>query len=85
MATNDLPARDFIGSACDCPECRQAGVTHLRLRRDPHTGAWLHGARLRSWYAAKAAFIADVKALNLKTPRGGPLAKLVEREPGSDD
>ena len=50
-----LKPEDFIGAPCDCLPCRAAKVDHLDIRRDPHTGKWLHGPALKGWYEARDA------------------------------
>lgn len=48
-----MNTKDFIAAPCRCGACVQAGVTALELRRDPRSGAWLHGYDLKRWYAAR--------------------------------
>ena len=80
---------DFIGPPCECPECKQAGISSLPTRRDPYTGRMLHGYPLRRWYAAAAAF--RVKARQAVGSKGRhqagfePLVLVGGREPGEDD
>lgn len=45
---------DFQREPCTCEACTVAGVSKLAQRRDPFSGAWLHGVQLRRWYEAKA-------------------------------
>ncbi len=47
---------DYIGDCCECPECSQAGVSEKPIRRDPRSGAWMHGQALRRWYEAYENF-----------------------------
>lgn len=81
---------DFIGPPCDCPECQQAGVAGEQIRRDPQSGRWLHGYRLKNWYAAKADYDAKVAAYRIDPMASGHRGKrargvrLVEREPGME-
>lgn len=53
---------------CECPACRQAGVSHLEMVRDGNTHEWLHGQELRKWYEAKNHATAAWK--NFKTAKG---------------
>lgn len=69
---------DYIGPPCACPECTQAGVTHRETRRDPRSGAWLHGYALRRWYDA----FDRAQALWRRTL--GEKAMLATREPGEE-
>ncbi len=50
--------KDYIGETCDCPDCSQAGVTQLPVRRDWRRGHWMHGYELKRWYEARARFYA---------------------------
>jgi hypothetical protein len=57
-----------IGHPCDCPECREAGVTHLALVRVPpdeycSVPHWLHGRALGRWWAARAETLCVIAAL----------------------
>lgn len=52
-----LIAEDMISPPCGCPECFQAGVSEKDQRRDPQTGAWMHGESLRRWYEARENFL----------------------------
>jgi hypothetical protein len=56
-----MKAADFRLPPCSCPECRQAGVDRLEQRRDPRTGAVLHGHELRRWYEARAKFMQEAR------------------------
>lgn len=49
---------DFEREPCQCERCVLAGVSDRPQRRDPRSGAWLHGDPLRRWYLAKEAFVA---------------------------
>jgi hypothetical protein len=49
---------DIEAPPCQCPECFQAGVTDRKQRRDPRSGAWLHGQALRRWWDAHDEFLA---------------------------
>lgn len=57
-----MRAIDIIGDPCSCGECRQAGISHEPIRRDPKTGAWMHGYTLKAWYEARAKFYELAKA-----------------------
>jgi len=57
-----MKARDFIGVPCECPPCRQAGMSDRPTRRDPRTGAMLHGQDLRRWYEARDSFMQLARA-----------------------
>lgn len=77
---------DFVGRPCDCPNCRQAGVTELAIRRDPRSGEWLHGYDLKRWYDAKARFEQAARAAVGERGRHAKgFERLASREPGSDD
>lgn len=76
---------DFIAPPCDCAECRQAGVSHLEIRRDPYTGRWLHGYELRRWWTSFNAYRASARAaVGLKGRHAAGLERLAVREPGSE-
>lgn len=47
---------DFEGKPCSCGECVQAQVSGKPIRRDPRTGAWLHGYKLRRVIEAEERF-----------------------------
>lgn len=53
---------DYIGPPCRCGECVQAGVSEQEQRRDPRTGAWLHGHDLRRWLEARDTFLRRARA-----------------------
>lgn len=82
---------DFIGTPCHCPACRQAGIAGECPRRDPDTGAWLHGEGLRRWLAARAkyrsmaAFTPAAEVTHDRRGRRTAPLRLVDREPGMDD
>lgn len=57
-----MKTEDFVQGPCACSECHQAGVTELPQRRDPRSGAWLHGYHLRRWHEARAAFMTQARA-----------------------
>lgn len=58
-----MKREDHVKAPCGCPECIQAGVSKLEQVRDPQSGEWLHGYRLKSWYAAADKFLEQFKAL----------------------
>lgn len=64
-----MKREDYEGPPCACGQCVQAGVSHLKQRRDPQSGAWLHGYDLRRWHEAKNAF---VKLRETITPKDMP-------------
>ena len=53
---------DVIGDPCACPQCMQAGVSEVAVRRDPRSGAWLHGYDLTRWYQAREQFLTRARA-----------------------
>ncbi len=53
---------DYIGHCCDCALCRQADITDRPTRRDPWTGAMLHGYELKRWYEAYDYFLKRARA-----------------------
>lgn len=59
-----MTAGDMIQPPCGstCGECVRAGVSALERRRDPQTGAWLHGRELHAWYQARERFRALARA-----------------------
>jgi hypothetical protein len=57
---------DYIGPACACGQCVQAGVDRRLQRRDPDTGAWLHGYALKRWYESADGCLAAIKDLAKK-------------------
>jgi hypothetical protein len=57
-----MKTEDFVGPPCDCPDCRQAGVTDLNTKRDPWTGKWLHGYDLKRLYEAQQKFLREARA-----------------------
>lgn len=55
-----------VGEPCQCPECREAGVTHLRRVRVPADDfcsepRWLHGEDLRRWWATHDRELAEIR------------------------
>lgn len=76
---------DFIGAPCSCAECCQAGVTARELRRDPTTGAWLHGYALKRWYEAMEHFKRKARAaVGAPGRHGQGFERLAAREPGQE-
>ena len=71
-----MTTEDFIQPPCSCPECHQAGVSHLRVRRDPYSGRLLHGYSLRRWYEAQARFMAELSTRGLRRPSDGAKAMI---------
>jgi hypothetical protein len=67
--------RDIQGEPCSCGQCVQAGVSDKPIRRDPHSGVFLHGYDLRRWYEARDGFLAKARKV---------VGTLAEREPGED-
>lgn len=55
-----LKRDDFERPACDCGECRQAGVSDRPQLRHSRTGVWLHGYELKRVYEARDSFWALV-------------------------
>lgn len=45
---------------CSCGECRQAGVTHLPMRKSPQTKDWMHGYDLKRYWAAADRFKSEL-------------------------
>jgi hypothetical protein len=70
---------------CLCGECKQAGVSDLPLRRDPHTGVFLHGYPLKRWYAAREDFRRTARAVVGHKGRHSTMERLATREPGDSD
>lgn len=58
-----MKAEDFIAPPCACGECVQAGVSDQELRRDPHTGRWLHGYALKRWYEQRDAIFPKLRRM----------------------
>lgn len=80
-----MKGADFIAPACSCPECRQAGVTMLEVRRDPHTGMLLHGYALKRWYAARDTFMRGARqAVGVPGRHAKGFERLATREPGEE-
>jgi hypothetical protein len=80
-----LKQADYIGPPCKCGECVQAGVSTRRQRRDPHSGEWLHGYRLRHWYEAWYRYRAALAAVKVKTmPAVVGASPARQREPGEE-
>jgi hypothetical protein len=76
---------DFILPPCDCPPCRQAGVSAEPGRRDPYSGRILHGEELRRWYEAKDKFVKLArKAVGSRGRHEKGFERLVQREPGME-
>lgn len=81
-----MKRRDFEADPCACPLCVQAGVTKKFLRRDPHSGKWLHGYDLKRWHEAHDRFQALARAVVGAPGRhANGFEKLAERQPGEDD
>lgn len=75
----------LTGPPCGCAECIEADVATEQTRRDPDTGAMLHGWALRRGIDAFKAFqVAARAAVGPSRRRGGVFERLA-REPGSDD
>lgn len=69
---------DIQREPCGCHACIVAGVAHLPQRRDPRTGAWLHGRDLSRWYAARDAFrVAARKAVGSRGRQASGFQRLV--------
>jgi hypothetical protein len=66
-----MKPEDYEAPPCSCPECTQAGVTDLPLRRDPWSGEWLHGYKLTGWYDAKRHFDEMAKRIKAKSREEG--------------
>ncbi len=56
-----MKTEDFQREPCTCEACTVAGVSKLPQRRDPQSGAWLHGRELRRYYEAKQKFLTAFK------------------------
>lgn len=57
---------DWKREPCTCGECVQAGVSMKPQLRDPQTGQWQHGYRLKRNYDAAAECLQAVKDLAAK-------------------
>ena len=57
-----MKLEDIQAPPCSCGQCVQAGVSHLPLRRDPQTRAFLHGYDLKRWHDAHEQFRAAARA-----------------------
>lgn len=53
---------DIEREPCGCVDCVRAGVSEMPQRRDPRTGAFLHGWNLARWYQAREAFRTAARA-----------------------
>ena len=60
---------DFQREPCTCEACTVAGVSKLAQRRDPFSGAWLHGKDARRWYEAKARLAEQLAKVKPKAMR----------------
>ncbi len=81
-----MRVEDILAPPCQCPECRQAGMTTTERRRDPQTGEWLHGFRLQRWIDARDGFFARARQYG-KTQVAvlvDPDARFNERVPGEE-
>ncbi len=70
--------RDITADPCGCGECIQANVANERQRRDPRSGALIHGYALRRWLDARDAFVKTARAaVGAKGRHGSGFEKLV--------
>lgn len=64
-----MSTASFQRDPCTCEACTVAGVSKLPQRRDPFSGAWLHGKDARRWYEAKARVYEQFRAIKPKAMR----------------
>jgi hypothetical protein len=70
---------DFEQAPCACGACVQAGVSERPQKRDPKSGAWMHGYQLKCWYEAQDAFWQRFKEGVEKRTMSRPVKKGFQR------